>query len=240
MRLNRSGVVFGWRRGGAQGCAQRGQRRRDLARALPRPETLTAQAAQRLDLWVGRLGGALGLATARKRGIFERRAAILRPELLLALTRRRAERLAEQDRLIEAAIARRQERLADRFDALGLRLDPALHRLFTDAARRSAEGRERLGGLAARLDLAVAQRRGRLADRLQALDRMRMTLGYAETLERGFAIVRGDGNVVTTRAAADEAQVLEIEFRDGRLARGPRPPRKPGGGKAPPGQGSLF
>jgi exodeoxyribonuclease VII large subunit len=115
-----------------------------------------------------------------------------------------------------------------------------LHRLLADAARRSVEGRDRLVGLEMRLDLAVAQRRSRLADRLEALDRIRMTLGYAETLERGFAIVRGDGKVVTTRAAAEDAQALEIEFRDGRLALGARPLRKPGGGKAPPGQGSLF
>ena len=55
-----------------------------LARALPRLETLLAPPAQRLDLWSGRLGGALGMAAARKRAAFER-AARLRVETLVGL-----------------------------------------------------------------------------------------------------------------------------------------------------------
>ena len=51
----------------AQGVSQRGQRLRDLSRALPRLDTLTSAASQRLDLWTGRLGGALGMAAAAKR-----------------------------------------------------------------------------------------------------------------------------------------------------------------------------
>ena len=40
-----------------------------------------------------------------------------------------------------------------------------------------------------------------------------MTLGYAETLKRGFAVVRGDGAVVTSKAAAERAAALEIAAR---------------------------
>ncbi len=190
-------------------------------------------------MWSGRLGGALGLAAAKKRGGFERAAAGLRPEVLRGLIARRGERLAELSRALDVARARRDERRADRLEGLSARLAPALHRMLGDAARRSAEGRVALGRLEVRLDAAFDGRQRRLADRLEALDRMRQTLGYAETLERGFAIVRGDGHVVTTKGAAEAAGALEIEFRDGRLALGPRGPRKPGG-KAPPGQGSLF
>jgi exodeoxyribonuclease VII large subunit len=89
------------------------------------------------------------------------------------------------------------------------------------------------------MDTATRQRFRQLADRLEALERTRASLGHAETLKRGFAIVRGDGAVVTTRGAAEAATVLEIEFQDGRLTVGGRP-RKGGGGKEPPGQGSLF
>ncbi|MBL9057201.1 MAG: exodeoxyribonuclease VII large subunit, partial [Rhodobacteraceae bacterium] len=64
-------------------------------------------------------------------------------------------------------------------------------------------------------------------------------LGHAETLRRGFAIVRGDGHVVTGRAAAEKATVLEIEFADGRLTTGGKPARKGKPGE-PPQQGSLF
>jgi exodeoxyribonuclease VII large subunit len=78
------------------------------------------------------------------------------------------------------------------------------------------------------------------------LDRLRETLGYKATLKRGYAVVRGDGAVVTTSAAAGKATALEIEFADGRFALGdkakapeksdaaPKPKRKP------PEQGSLF
>jgi exodeoxyribonuclease VII large subunit len=89
------------------------------------------------------------------------------------------------------------------------------------------------------MDMATRQRFRQLADRLAALDRTRASLGPAETLKRGFAIVRGDGAVVTTRTGAEAAQALEIEFHDGRLALGGKA-RKATGGKPPPGQGTLF
>ncbi|MBS3979986.1 MAG: exodeoxyribonuclease VII large subunit, partial [Rhodobacteraceae bacterium] len=79
----------------------------------------------------------------------------------------------------------------------------------------------------------------RLADRLEALDRTRVTLGYAETLKRGYAVVRGDGAVVTSKAGAEQALALEIEFRDGRLVVAGRAGKKlRGPGES--GQGSLF
>ena len=71
---------------------------------------------------------------------------------------------------------------------------------------------------------------------------MLATLSYEETLKRGYAVVRGDGAVVTTAEAAGMARALEIQFRDGRLAVG-------GGGRSPekaapkapkPEQGILF
>ena len=91
----------------------------------------------------------------------------------------------------------------------------------------------------------MAARLAALSERLAALDRMRQTLGYTETLRRGFAVVRGDGGVVTTRAAAEAAGTLEIEFQDGRLAAlaGPQRARrgKSGTEQEPGGeQGSLF
>ncbi len=122
--------------------------------------------------------------------------------------------------------------------ALGARLEPSLARVIGDAERRVREGRGKLVPLAERLEAAPAARFARLAQRLEALDRTRMTLGYAETLKRGFAVVRGDGAVVTSKAAAERAAALEIEFADGRVALGGKPKaRKADGG---PEQGSLF
>ena len=58
------------------------------------------------------------------------------------------------------------------------------------------------------------------------MDRLRETLSYKATLARGYAVVRGGGEIVTTKASAENAAALEIEFSDGRLKLG-------GGGAAP-------
>ncbi len=228
----------------AQGVARRGQRLRDLGRALPRLDALTAQSAQRLDLWAGKLGAALGAATARKRAVFAARAGLIRPEVLVRLIVQRRDRLAGATRNLDASMARRMERSQDRAAALSARLAPALARMITQAARGVADGRRDVAALGLRLDAAPAQRLAALAQRLDALDRTRTTLGYAETLRRGYAVVRGDGAVVTTKAAAGKATMIEIEFHDGRLVTGPRPraakPDTPGTGGPTGGQGSLF
>ncbi len=224
----------------AQGMGLRGQRLRDLARALPRLEALTGSAGQRLDLWGGRLGGALGVMAARKRTVYERLAGRMQVEALAALLDRRGERLGERGLALEARMVRLAERRGDRFAQAATRLDGALLRVRADALRRVAEGRVRLAGLAERLDAAPGVRIGRAQDRLADLDRMRLTLGHVETLKRGYAVVRGDGAVVTSKAAAEAAAALEIEFHDGRLAVGaPRSPRR-GKGGGPEGQGTLF
>ncbi|WP_318248266.1 exodeoxyribonuclease VII large subunit, partial [Xinfangfangia pollutisoli] len=107
-------------------------------------------------------------------------------------------------------------------------------------------GRGTLDRLAERLEAAPAQRLADLSRRLEALDRMRQSLGPDETLKRGFAVVRGDGQVVTGKAAAERAQVIELQFHDGRVTlpgRGaaPKRPGRAGGAEGGEGgQGSLF
>lgn len=219
------------------GVGVRGQRLRDLGRALPRLEALTGGASQRLDLWSGKLGAALGMAAAKKRQVFGARAGLVRPELLLGLVAHRRRDVAERARGLDIAYERRRERAGARVEALAARLVPALARLLGDAERDVARGRERLAGLEGRLEAVTAQKFQQLSGRLDALDRTRATLGYAETLKRGFAVVRGDGVVVTTKAGAERAGVLEIEFADGRIVAGGRKPRKGEGGGE---QGSLF
>ncbi len=225
-------------RGLAQGITTRGQRLRDLARALPRLETLLSQPNQRFDSAVQRLGGALGMAASRKRAGFATIAGRLRPETLLGLTGRKRDQSAAQASRLDAALTRRLERHADRAANLSNRLAPALTRLIADASRKTGEGRAKLDQLDARLQAAPAQRVRQLAQRLEALDRTRTTLGYAETLKRGYAVVRGDGHVVTSKTSAEAAASLEIEFADGRLILGKSAPKRAKSGG--PEQGSLF
>ena len=87
----------------------------------------------------------------------------------------------------------------------------------------------------------------RRRERLDALERLRMTLGYTQTLARGYAVIRSGDVVLTQKAEAEAHAALEIEFADGRLGVTPTgaapkaAPKKlakkpePGGG-----QGSLF
>lgn len=205
---------FGARLTRAEGqlIALRGQRLADLARALPKPATLVEGARQRLDSWGDRLGPSLTLAAQRKRVALSEAAASLRPVTLARLT---------QD-------ARR--RLEDR----STRLAPQL--LTRDIDRKKQD----LARVTQRLSRVGAGQITQLSDKLDSLDRMRQTLGYRETLKRGYAVVRADGHVVTTRAAAESGSGLEIEFQDGRLSLGGKP-AKPARAKAkPPEQGSLF
>lgn len=221
----------------AQGAANRGQRLRDLARALPRLEALLAHPAQRLDLWSGRLGGALGMAAAKKRASFER-VARLRPETLLSLVTAKGRDLQASAQRLGDKGAVALERKHGQMDKWASRLEPALARLLSTAARDIARDRDRLLALNARLQAAPARRLADLAKRLEQTDRTRLTLGYRETLKRGFAVVRGDGHVVTTKAAAERSAGLEVEFADGKLVLGARAIKR---GKTEGGeQGSLF
>lgn len=215
-------------RASRQRLDQRGQRLADLARALGRPEALTGPARQRLDLWADRLPGALRAAATRKRSAFNAVAGRVHRGLLV--------RFLEEEK----------RRLSDR----AARLLHAFQRLLRDGERDRAKARAELAGLTDRMVRAAGARLTAQNERLAALDRMRQTLGYRETLKRGYAVVRGDDRPLTNRAAAEAAQELEIEFHDGRLAVGtvgsaggaPAKTRGPSGkpGKGGNDQGSLF
>jgi exodeoxyribonuclease VII large subunit len=191
--------------GAAQAVTRRRQRLTDLSRALPRPERLTGPAAQRLDLLGQRL-----------------------PAALTALVQARHVRLARatlQPASLRQRIAAERRALADR----AARLPPALARYLAD--RRAALSRPRLS------PAPVLDRAGRLREKLAVFDRAapalaRLTaqrrnaldglarvlesLSYHGILERGFAVVRADGKVVTSAARA--AAVMEIEFADGSVS----------------------
>ncbi|WP_102226645.1 exodeoxyribonuclease VII large subunit [Acidimangrovimonas sediminis] len=223
----------------SRGLDWRGQRLRDLGRLLPQPEALTQAAGQRLDLWSGRLLSGLTQATGRKRAEFNTRAAHVRPRLLTDLTRRLAERVQTRADRLAPALTRQTAQGRRDLGRLSQRLAPDT--LLRDAGRKRAD----LDRLTRRLTIAAEAQTQGWRTRLDALDRMRATLGYQETLKRGFAVVRGDGHVVTSKSAAEAAQSLEIEFHDGRLTAGaatPAPsraaPKKPK--EEPPEQGSLF
>ncbi len=197
-----------------QGLGQRQQRLRDLVRALPRPASLLESAAQRLDRAGERLPNALRAATQRKKLRLSEISGAIRPEATARLLREARRGLKDRAGRLKPAILRR------------------------DVARKKQE----TSRLAHRFILAAAARNGGWRQKLDGLEKMRQTLGYTETLKRGYAVVRGDGAVVTDTAGARAARALEIEFSDGRLALSGKDARARAkkSGRAPPDQGSLF
>ena len=215
-----------------QSVGLRRQRLADLARALPKPATLVASAAQRLDLWGERLPKSLIAAAQRKRLRLADAAGLLRPATLARALRDRRAWLGQIAGRLDPGLGRvtREKRRTLDQRAERLRIS-ALHR---DVSRQRAN----FDQISARLGAAAGGQVDGWANRLDALERLRQTLGYRETLKRGYAVVRDGAQVVTTKQRAETAAALEIEFADGRLKLGGKIARK-AKSKAPE-QGSLF
>ena len=171
------------------GLRQRNQRATDLARALPRPDTLLSQPRQRLYLNTERLPNALRARTNAGRMALSRLEGRMTPNTLRAALRTQNQRLQ------------------------------------TATARLAPRAQSQVAALRAKLD---------------ALDRMRLSLGYEETLKRGYAVVWGDDAVVTSHKDLKSAETVEIEFADGRKPVTPTAQKKPKQKTPPPYQGSLF
>ncbi|WP_299292362.1 exodeoxyribonuclease VII large subunit [uncultured Tateyamaria sp.] len=217
------------------GLQRRDQRLRDLARALPRADALMDGPRQRLDRAGDRLDPALMTGVQRRRVHLSDVSGSLRPAILTRQLRNDRQRLADLSARLGPALARATATTRDRLDARVARFSPRL--LAQDVARE----RTRLDSVVSRLQGAGHHQITSLSERLTSMDRLRETLSYKATLARGYAVVRGGAGIVTTKAAAEAAGGLEIEFTDGRLKLGAgTPPARGTKAKKPPEQGSLF
>jgi len=115
------------------------------------------------------------------------------------------------DPALQGRISKAQDTL-DRV-AQGLRADV----ISKDIMRKS----DRLDQLVARLQSRAQAAQAARVAQLDTLARISETLGYHETLKRGYAVVRGDGAVVTSTAQVKAASAVEIEFADGKVALNP-------------------
>ena len=222
------------------------QRLQDLGRALGRPQSLTDPARQRFDLFAGRLEPALRQFARSRR---ERLNALALPAALLrSATRTGNQRLAALGQKLPPTLARSLALRRERITRLGQSLTNSRARLIADAGRGIARDKDRLAALDARLGLAIARALPARRESLERLDRLRQTLGYTETLKRGFAVVHGPNGLLTSAKAARKATRFEIEFQDGRIAALPEgvdpatPKPRKGKAEEPPegGQQSLF
>ena len=216
------------------GLQRRSQRLRDLSRALPRLDTLLDGPRQRLDTTSARLGPALMSGVQRRKVRLADAGGGLRPaamQRMIGNERRRLDGLVARLRpALERAVAVKN----DRFAARAGRFELGAIKTELEARRQSVDA------ISQRISDAGQQRVTAARNKIDAMDRLRLTLGYEATLTRGYAVVRGDGDVVTTKKAAGKAQALEIQFADGKLTVGGKaaPARK--AVAKPTDQGSLF
>jgi len=228
------------RRALAAQVATKGQRLRDLARALPRPEAMLGERAQRLDAVTQRLPLALtGFARHTRLRLTTGAGGRFGPQLLTGRIEVRQGRLEALSDRLPRGLSRQAERSRARLERQVLR--PG------QLARASAEGRAALTRATTALARCARDAQKQRQDRLAALSGLLRSMGYTETLRRGFAVVRDDaGKLVQGAGAAQAAGALEIEFSDGRvpvIAGGGKPARKARKNEPEPDegpQGSLF
>jgi len=223
-------------RAAVQGITQRRQRLRDLARALPRPEDLVTRQAQRLDGLAVRLQTALGFRVERARTRLDGFGRRLNPDHLGRGVSRHRVLMEDRARRLATALPRVARQARQDLGRLGGRLTPA------SLDRCLSRERDRFGVVSARLSRAARTRQDRLTQRLASLTRMHRSLGYTQTLKRGYAVLWDENDkVLTTVAKASEAVGLVIELADGRFKpNGSGTPRAPRQKPDPEDQGSLF
>ncbi|MFK7871184.1 MAG: exodeoxyribonuclease VII large subunit [Roseobacter sp.] len=217
----------------SQGLTRRDQRLRDMARALPRPDSLLETPRQLVDTRGARLAPALMAGVQRRKIRLADVSGSLRPAMLTRALQAEDRHLNDKACRLQPALRRAVSAKTDQLETRLRRFRPAvLTQDYSRKKQRFDDVVQRLGQIGLR-NLEAA--RGKLA----ALERLNETLSYKATLARGFAVVRSEGAVVTDSKTARAAEGLEIQFADGRVRIGGKTTPKKAARK-PPDQGSLF
>lgn len=216
------------------GLTYRGERLRDLARFMPRIDTLLDEPRQRFDRTAERLPNSLMNLVRKKRVTLSEQAGSLRPSVLRARVASDQRHFNEQALRFAPSLGRLVIRKRDRLEQITPRLR------IEAISRDLLQYRRNLDELTRRMSAAGHAQIARLGDRLSALERLNETLSYKATLERGYAVVRADNAVITSSAQAQAAGSLEIEFKDGRFRIGSAQTHAKKVRQKPPEQGSLF
>jgi exodeoxyribonuclease VII large subunit len=192
---------------------------------------------------------------------------LLAPERLLSVPRQRVDRAAERLRsaLHRSADARRLRlsrlsqllsrhspeaelaRTTERINGLGARLRQALSARRRLALQQHSGDARRLQQDGERLRRAFLGLLSQRRERFLQLEQLRLSLGHAAVLARGYAIVRDESDALVARAqSVSSGQKLSIQFADGKVqarAEGkdsqPAPARRERKSRSG-GQGSLF
>jgi len=189
---------------------------RALLRALPQGEAIIALPRQRLDNAAGRLDGALSKAHDRQRIALARLSHRLAQQSPQARMGRAEEQLKALHQRLRRALATGHERRAQRLAHTAARLDSARSARIRIERERIAAARHRVEALAGRMAHGWATRMTARRAQIKTLAQLLGSLGYAQVLARGFALVRDKDNKPLRRAAEiEDGAALDIEFFDG-------------------------
>ncbi len=191
-----------------RGIARKRQRLSDLSRLLPKASSLLAANSQRLDFAASRLSGAVQAKLQVRRLAVARLHGGLRPSNRTQEARRNLDRLGSR---LDSCYSDSCRRSRYRFQGIASRL--AVRLLERSIGEKSA----RLLTTGERASRSYSAKVRASRTKVDGLDRLRISLGYKQTLKRGFSVVRTRNDIVKSKAAASRATALEIEFYDGKL-----------------------
>jgi len=175
----------------------------------------------RMDIlsWVQDCGtrlsrGAQAGVTQRRVRLGDLARALPRPASLLETAQQRLDRVADR---LEPALVQSVQTRSHRVQTVGARFVPALDRAL--AQKRLPYERACANLRPSVLSRAIADAQ----QKLNALERMRQSLGYTATLKRGYAVLRNEARLITTTAALRTASEVEVELADGKAQVKPLP-----------------
>ena len=191
--------------------SNRSSRLLDFSRSLPRVFGLLEGPTQRLDSISTRLPSSL-ISTVRlkKSRLLEISTGIKPVSLSMRLENSRGKFDLQAKQLLnlfDHFIDSRKQTLSSLFSGIeSLSLKRDIQREHKN-----------LKDLSLRLKNAYDIRVKDLETKLQSIDRLRETLGYRQTLGRGYAVIRSSDSVITDKSKTLDLMDLIIEFRDGEL-----------------------
>ena len=195
----------------SQILSNRSQRLLDFSRSLPRVFGLLEGPTQRLDSISTRLPTSLSSSVRLKKSRLVEISTGIKPASLFMRLENSQSKFDLQSRqltnLFAHFIVLKKQTLSSfflRIESLSLKRD-------------IQQEQKNLKDLSFRLKKAYDIIAKDLGTKLQSIDRLRETLGYRQTLDRGYAIIRSSDSVITDKSKTLHLTDLIIEFRDGEL-----------------------
>lgn len=195
----------------SQVLKSRSQRLLDFSRSLPRVFGLLEGPIQRLDSISTRLPTSLSSSIKFKKSrLLEVSTGVKPVSLTMRLENSRGKFNLQAQQLVNL--------FAYFMDSRKQTLSSFFSRIESLSLKRDIQREHKtLKDLSLRLRKAYNIRVKDLGTKLQSIDRLRETLGYRQTLERGYAVIRSSDSVITDKSETLHLTDLIIEFRDGDL-----------------------